>query len=511
MKKYLFPFLLTITMLATSCGGGNTTATTQQDPGSTTPQVTDTTISADSVVQSDTTGGEETTTSMDDFVDYSEYEDAKLVQDYVGKDFFSDGIAQVSLNTPIDGDTAHFKMVAEGASRELIKSRFFGIDTPESTGQIQPYGKKASKYTTSMLQEANENGTIVVSSPFDDYRAPVTDSTGGRYVSLVWIHTSKKNAPFKELKLLNLLIVQEGYSWVKNVSDIPRLEPIFYEAEEQAKEYKLNLQSGEPDDGFNYGDYETTSLLDIKREIENHLIDPTYKNKYDGKKCRIVGTVSGYANNILYIQNFYNLEEGGNGSAKNEFLKEMGEYAGINFFTGAGTISSKYTKLGTYVELCGTCMDSDVFGFQMSGGKFSPYPAADDTENARVIIKATDNLEEYQLHEFEYKPEDLKNSDTSALYSPVKFTEPVKVTGGYKSNGAYTLYLSTVSGTKLPFDAYLPFDYIPDPDQSNVAWTVDQLKYKTFNLQGVYSYHESSGKIYYQVVARNVADFAEVK
>ena len=68
-----------------------------------------------------------------------------------------------------------------------------------------------------------------------------------------------------------------------------------------------------------------------------------------------------------------------------------------------------------------------------------------------------------------------------------------------------------MNGTKLPFDAYLPFDYIPDPDQSNVAWTVDQLKYKTFNLQGVYSYHESSGKIYYQVVARNVADFAEVK
>ena len=44
------------------------------------------------------------------------------------------------------------------------KIRFYGIDTPESTGNVEPYGKQASNFTKAKLEEADANGTIVISS-----------------------------------------------------------------------------------------------------------------------------------------------------------------------------------------------------------------------------------------------------------------------------------------------------------------------------------------------------------
>ena len=130
------------------------------------------------------------------------------------------------------------------------------------------WGKDASNFTKEMLYEANEKGTIVVSSPQTTYAAPSPDSTGSRYVSLVWINTEKKNAPLSELYLLNLWIVQEGLSWVKNVQDMPQYSDTFYNAEQQAKDYKLCLFSDEIPETWNGGDYQDTSLLDMKEELK---------------------------------------------------------------------------------------------------------------------------------------------------------------------------------------------------------------------------------------------------
>ena len=91
------------------------------------------------------------TKSGDGHVDYVSSEDAKLVLDYEGKDFLNDGIELVDLKTSIDGDTAHFVTKDDN---ELIKCRFYGVDTPESTGKIQPYGKAASNFTKEKLKKS---------------------------------------------------------------------------------------------------------------------------------------------------------------------------------------------------------------------------------------------------------------------------------------------------------------------------------------------------------------------
>jgi hypothetical protein len=61
------------------------------------------------------------------------------------------------------------------------------------------------------LTEANKNGTIVVSSPFTDLQGSGKrfDRHPLRLACLDQLPT-KKNAPYTELHLLNLYIVQEG-------------------------------------------------------------------------------------------------------------------------------------------------------------------------------------------------------------------------------------------------------------------------------------------------------------
>lgn len=56
---------------------------------------------------------------------------------------------EVTLERVVDGDTAWF--LVDGKS---TKVRFLYIDTPESTKEIEPYGKEASEYTKQQLTDA---------------------------------------------------------------------------------------------------------------------------------------------------------------------------------------------------------------------------------------------------------------------------------------------------------------------------------------------------------------------
>ena len=346
-----------------------------------------------------------------EFIDYASTSDVvKLKLEYENKDFFTDGIAEVELYTAIDGDTAHFKML--NGNDDLIKSRFYGIDTPESTGKIQEYGKAASNYTKEKLTNANENGTIVLTSHLLDYGTPKPDSTGSRYLSLIWINETVEHAPISELKCLNLMIVQDGYSWVKNLNDIPSYVETFTAAEQQARDFKLNLFSGEPDPLFNYGDYEDVSLLELKKAVEQSLKDPDYVNPYDGAKVRILGTVAGFTDNILYLQGYFDEETGSE--------VEGGEYAGINIFTGMGSIPTKFTTVNSYIQLCGVAEDSENFGFQVTGVKSFPRVDINTDETDGKVLFTPDTIEDqYKIHTFEYAPSELKEEQFECLFSPV--------------------------------------------------------------------------------------------
>ena len=55
--------------------------------------------------------------------------------------------AEVTVKQTVDGDTVHFNISDPTFDGSVIKARFLAVNTPESTGQVEPYGKTAASFT----------------------------------------------------------------------------------------------------------------------------------------------------------------------------------------------------------------------------------------------------------------------------------------------------------------------------------------------------------------------------
>ena len=447
----------------------------------------------------------------ENWVDYVNDGTVSLGLDYVGKDFYVDGIGQFTLKTAIDGDTAHFTPKVDSTHSGTMKARFYGIDTPESTGKVQDYGKAASRFTKAQLLEANENGTIVISSAQNEYGEPQPDSTGSRYVSLVWINLTKKNAPMNELILLNLWIVQEGLSWVKNVNSMPQYVDTFYNAQNQARDYELYIHSGKPDPDRNYGAYEDVSLLDIREEIAACLADPDHQNLFDNAKLRIQGTVAGFSNHILYLEDYYYYDE--------DHPELGGEYCGINIFCGMGEIPSKYTKLNSFIQVCGLAQQTENYGFQVTDVYGFPTGSPLSENDSQVIFKPEENVDtEHNLYTFEYTKSKLSSVcsatnpyNLECLNCRVLITETLTVNLVFISDSTskeVTLYFEGCS-----FNVYVAFNYKGDPSRPNYRWILEEdFLGKKFNVTGIYVHHKTtSGKNTFQVIPTKTAELEWVQ
>jgi len=116
----------------------------------------------------------------------------------IGKNFIDDGIGEVTLRSTTDGDTAKFNVGSTS-----IALRFLGINTPESTGKIQPWGKAASEFTKTKLTTAER---IILINDEDVFGK--VDSTGSRYLGFVWY----KPVDGEYFRLLNLELVEMAYT-----------------------------------------------------------------------------------------------------------------------------------------------------------------------------------------------------------------------------------------------------------------------------------------------------------
>lgn len=154
-----------------------------------------------------------------------------LDTDYKGKSFVDDGIGEVKLARCVDGDTAHFYDPNSTTPNKLLKVRFLGIDTPESTIQNDPWGKAASKFTANILNNAS---TIVLEA-----EGARTESYG-RYLAWVWV----------DGKLLNLQLVQEAYT-NSTTSSKSKYFKIMFETSILAKKTGRRFY-GEIDPNYNY-------------------------------------------------------------------------------------------------------------------------------------------------------------------------------------------------------------------------------------------------------------------
>ena len=72
----------------------------------------------------------------------------------------------------IDGDTTHFYVDPSICTDGILQARYLAINTPESTGKIEEWGKAAAAFTRSKLEGAT---SIILES--DDGKWNI-DSTG---------------------------------------------------------------------------------------------------------------------------------------------------------------------------------------------------------------------------------------------------------------------------------------------------------------------------------------------
>ncbi len=448
-----------------------------------------------------------------EWIDYAASDACRLGIDYLDEDgnnrnFFTDNVSQVEVYTAIDGDTVHFKMV-DSDDTSVIKIRFYGIDTPESTGSIEPYGYEAKMYTKEALENA---GTIVISGvSIYEYTAPTTDSTGSRYLGLVWI-AEEENASYDQLQLLNLMIVQNGYSYVKNLDEFPEFYDTFIAAENQAREWELNLFSGEQAEHYNYGDYEGTSLLDISAAIKEQLQTGSDTNEYDNAKVRVSGTVAGYANHMLYLQMYYEIEDEETGEATGEIA-----YAGINVYCGYTSLPSKYTTVNTMIELSATCIYDENFGFQLTDVYDWPRISSSDSNSTQVLYTPDEIPDEYKVHTFEMTADELGADNYDVMFSPVTVTTDLYIYGGYEgsSSNVVCLYVQdAATGVSTDFSVYMTFAYQPykETTGNTETWNeIDEYVGHYVRVTGIYSFYQSSdGTIRWQILPRDSSDMVVV-
>lgn len=234
-------------------------------------------------------------------------EDDKHV-DYVSQcklDFDSETKKQeVTVRLYVDGDTTHFDPVANSSlkgcnnaadfssdsapTKGYAKARYLAINTPESTGQIEPFGKAASNFTRSKLEKAT---SVIIESDDGNWNI---DSTGTRYLLWVWYKPEGSN----EYRNLNIDILQAGLAYNSSANE-NRYAKYCMPALEQAEEEKLYVFSGEKDPDYYYGGPVNVDLKELRFNTE----------AYAGIRIIVEGTVVANFNNSAYIEEtFYDIE-----------------------------------------------------------------------------------------------------------------------------------------------------------------------------------------------------------
>ncbi len=261
------------------------------------------------------------------------------LQDLAGQVKFDPNSGRASVETTVhlfvDGDTTHFNVPKEVNSTGILKARYLGVNTPESTGLIEPWGKKASEYTKNALSNAT---SIIIESDTASWNP---DSTGERFLVWVWY----KTAEMDDYRCLNLDILQEGLAVASKSSDTVYADACVAILN-QAVTHKLYVHSKEKDPDFFYGSALPLTLKELKTNIES----------YTGKRVSFEGVVTRNVNKTAYVESYD---------------EETGLYFGIQVFYGYNldffgeevlTVGNRVKIVGSvqYYEAGGTYQISDI-------------------------------------------------------------------------------------------------------------------------------------------------------
>ena len=259
--------------------------------------------------------------------------------------------ATVTVRTFVDGDTTHFNISDPAFEGGILKARYLGINTPESTGQIEPWGKKASNHTKETLSKAT---SIIVESDSSSWNP---DSTGERYLVWVWYKTAED----ADYHCLNLEILQQGLAVSSKSSDTVYAD-VCVSILNQAVTHKLYVHSKEKDPDFYYGAALPMTLKELKTNIAS----------YKDKDVSFEGVVVRNSNQTAYIE---------------EYDEETGLYFGIQVYYGfnLGFHGEEILSVGNRVLVVGSVQYYETGGtYQISDIKYHAM-RPNDPENIQKI------------------------------------------------------------------------------------------------------------------------------
>ena len=282
---------------------------------------------------------------------------------------------EVTVKTFVDGDTTHFNVPNTVTDTGVLKARYLGVNTPESTGKIEPWGKKASNYTKEKLSAAT---SIIIESNDDKWNH---DSTAERYLVWVWY----KTAEMEDYRCLNLELLQAGLARASKISDT------VYANEgnkilSQAVSHKLYVFGTEKDPDFYYGAAQPITL----KELKTHIAD------YKDTSVSFEGVVARQSAQTVYVE---------------EYDEETGLYFGIQVYYGYNLDydGKEILSVGNRVRIVGSVQYYETGGtYQISDISYNPMRPDDETNiqlisqghsasyekmNAATLLNGTVNIE----------------------------------------------------------------------------------------------------------------------
>ncbi len=345
---------------------------------------------------------------------------------------------EVTVKLYIDGDTTHFYVPETISDTGVLKARYLAVNTPESTGKIEPWGKMAARFTKEKLESAE---SIILESDDEKWNL---DSTGDRYLVWVWY----KPAGEADYRNLNLEILQNGLAFASNSSQ-NRYGETCINAIAQAKAENLYALSNKKDPEMYDGDVVEVSLKELRTNSE----------AYDGVRVAFNAIVTKNDGQSVYVESYD---------------EETEMYFGMSVYYG-------FTLQGEGLEIISTgneCRIIGIFGYSsvvdmyqvsdlaynaffpddplniqlIAENKTPAYPELDasllngGTKTLTVTVKDEEGEETDTEKTFKYAELVLHSS---ASFKGLTIKDVYTTNNGGDSDGAMTITCEASDGTEI--------------------------------------------------------------
>ena len=251
----------------------------------------------------------------------------------------------------VDGDTSHFEVDRDFDASGVIKARYLAVDTPETTGQIEEWGKPASRFTKEKLSSAV---SIIVESDGANWGY----DSNGRYLLWVWYKSSED----ADYRCLNIELLQNGLGAGSSAAK-SRYGTTAVSAIDQATREKLNMFSGQKDPDFPYGEATSVTLKELRTNV----------TEYIDKRVAVEGVITYNSDWKAYIESYD---------------AESGMYFGMQVFYGYNSQLINVLAQGNEVRVVGVI--NEHYGtYQISDLKYVAM-RPNDPANTSVLSKGNE-------------------------------------------------------------------------------------------------------------------------